>query len=253
MIVKVQRTDNYSVMARATLEDMDLSFRARGVWAYLMSKPSDWTVRSQDLQRAPEGRDAIRSALNELREAGLAKCEVVPGNGSSWTIYETPDLAGRRIFRRPKTSAQKSGAQKPVPLVSTDKPSTDKPSNKELSDDRKAEAIYEIYPKKVGKPAAIKAIKSALKDKPFEELLKLTSEYNKARQGSDHKYTPHPSTFYNQQRYNDDKGTWRHSEQSHHGNQGTYNNGQAGLEDAQSRSAESRAAQAMEDLAELED
>lgn len=68
--------------------------------------------------------------------------------------------------------------------------------------------IYELYPKKVGKPAACKAIARALKTCD-EETLKLTvKRYADAVLGHDVQFIPYPSTWFNQERYNDDPSTW---------------------------------------------
>jgi len=73
------------------------------------------------------------------------------------------------------------------------------------------EAVYKAYPKKVAKPAALKAIERALKTTPFEKLLELTQKYAEAVDGSDLQFIPHPATWFNQERYNDDPSTWRRS------------------------------------------
>jgi len=80
-----------------------------------------------------------------------------------------------------------------------------------------AEEIYRAYPLKVGKPLAILKIKKALKDPPEgftgqewpQELLEITKRFAKARSGEDNGFTPHPSTWFNQRRFEDDPETWR--------------------------------------------
>ena len=48
-----------------------LSLRAKGLMAYLFSKPPDWTVKVADIvNNNPEGRDSIRNILTELEEHG---------------------------------------------------------------------------------------------------------------------------------------------------------------------------------------
>lgn len=70
-----------------------------------------------------------------------------------------------------------------------------------------AEAIYQLYPLKVGKPAAIRAILKALTQDTPERLKRLTEAFAIAR-GGDTAFTPHPATWFNQARYNDDPETW---------------------------------------------
>lgn len=81
-----------------------------------------------------------------------------------------------------------------------------------------AEEIYEIYPKKVGKDEALKAITKALKSHPKEYLLAKTSQFAAAvalwpssyrlfQDGGDR--CPHPTTWFNQGRFQDDPKEWR--------------------------------------------
>ena len=75
------------------------------------------------------------------------------------------------------------------------------------------EAIYAAYPRKVGKPAALKAIAAALRTAPTDAdgLLKLTKMYAAAVatwQEHDKQFVPHPSTWFRQERFKDDPATW---------------------------------------------
>jgi len=77
-----------------------------------------------------------------------------------------------------------------------------------MSDEQQALRIYDAYPRKVGRGAAIKAIAKALKRVPFDELLEAVELYALGRQGEDRKYTPHASTWFNQERWTDDRSEW---------------------------------------------
>ena len=70
-------------------------------------------------------------------------------------------------------------------------------------------SIYDAYPKKVGKPAAMKSILKALSEFPPEMVLQKTKEYASSRAGQDAQYTPNPATWFNQQRFNDSPETWK--------------------------------------------
>jgi hypothetical protein len=70
-ILRVKRTKGYTTIPNSTLCDHRLSFRARGVLAFLLAKPDDWETRTTDLPaHGKEGRDAVRTALKELRDLG---------------------------------------------------------------------------------------------------------------------------------------------------------------------------------------
>lgn len=68
--------------------------------------------------------------------------------------------------------------------------------------------IYEAYPLKKGKPSAMRAIQKALKTIDAATLLERTKAFAEARQG-DLAFCPHPATWFNDERYNDDPATWR--------------------------------------------
>lgn len=99
-VVRVQkRRDRFTVLSTATLRRTSLSLKARGLWALCMSYPDDWHFRTSHLQAQSDGdgRGAVRSALRELEEAGLAALETPRGEdgrllGKRWTIYEEAAL-----------------------------------------------------------------------------------------------------------------------------------------------------------------
>jgi len=71
--------------------------------------------------------------------------------------------------------------------------------------------IYKDYPKKVGKNFALKAIRRAVLVEGGEKIQRLTADYARAVSlwpEADHKFIPHPATWYNQGRYDDDQTTW---------------------------------------------
>lgn len=71
-----------------------------------------------------------------------------------------------------------------------------------------AEEIYNAYPRKVGRPNALKAIRRALIEKRGEALLEATKRFSEERRGQDATFTPHPATWFGQKRYEDDPATW---------------------------------------------
>jgi hypothetical protein len=73
--------------------------------------------------------------------------------------------------------------------------------------------IYDAYPRKVGKPAALRAIAAALKKGADpEELLEITKSFAKVWEGeADKTYCPHPATWFHQERFRDTPDTWRRS------------------------------------------
>jgi len=70
------------------------------------------------------------------------------------------------------------------------------------------EEVFGLYPRRVGKKAAIKRIREAMHDHGYKFILEKTKAYAKAREGQPLEFTPHPATWYNQGRYLDEPDTW---------------------------------------------
>lgn len=72
-VIRVKHTDQYVVIKKSALEDPKLSFKAKGLWAYCMSRPNDWHFNISHLSTvSKEGEHAIYSAIKELIDAGYA-------------------------------------------------------------------------------------------------------------------------------------------------------------------------------------
>jgi len=95
-ILRVSKGENpYTPIRRETLQDNSLSWEARGVLAYLLSKPDKWQVRVTDLVRqGPGGRDRMRRILKELEAAHYLERKRVhlPNGQIEWEsiVYEAP-------------------------------------------------------------------------------------------------------------------------------------------------------------------
>lgn len=121
MIIKIKKRDDpYARVANSVLCDKRLSYRARGVLAYLLSKPSDWEVMASDVvNNGTEGREAIRACFRELKEHGYAKLMAGRGKGRWWIICEDPNMES------PETAISKSGLESPETQI-TQKPAATK-------------------------------------------------------------------------------------------------------------------------------
>lgn len=70
IIRTVKRETPFVQIDKSCLEDTSLSWKAKGLLAYLLSRPDDWKVYIEDLKsRSTDGRDSIYSGLKELTEA----------------------------------------------------------------------------------------------------------------------------------------------------------------------------------------
>jgi hypothetical protein len=89
-------SNSYAVMARATGQDADLSFEARGLMYYLLTKPDNWRILVKDIMREGGiGRDKAYKILGELIEKRYLKHVQSSGEGGRFTkgvyyLYERP-------------------------------------------------------------------------------------------------------------------------------------------------------------------
>jgi hypothetical protein len=99
---------NYSVVANEIIENEALSYKARGLLISLLAKPDDWRVSFNHLVNAgKEGREAIRSAIVELEEAGyMVRVKTRDKNGKFSTdtyVFDTPKDTESTIDGLPHT------------------------------------------------------------------------------------------------------------------------------------------------------
>jgi hypothetical protein len=76
MIIRSKTNRNYTVINNTILNDSRLSWKARGLAAYLLTKPDNWNISREHLEtQAPDGSASVRSALKELRNLGYITSE----------------------------------------------------------------------------------------------------------------------------------------------------------------------------------
>jgi hypothetical protein len=95
MIIKIKRHEvSFVIIDKRPLEDGGLSWRAKGLLAYLLTKPDNWVVVAGELAHtSKDKRQSTQKAFRELREAGYATLEVVRDSdgrivGKEWWIHE---------------------------------------------------------------------------------------------------------------------------------------------------------------------
>jgi DNA-binding transcriptional regulator YhcF (GntR family) len=161
-------------------------------------KPGQFITGARVLgERAGVQKDKVISIWNDLEADQMIQTQ--RGNKHTlitfvnWKQYQNPSTpAGTQTRRKPDRN--KEGINK---------------GNKEVGPT--AEEIYAAYPRKVGKANAIKAIDKALKKTDASELIRMTELYaqcERSKSNEDRKYTPHPATWFNGERYNDDPKEW---------------------------------------------
>lgn len=97
-VIRVRkRPSNFVMMDKTFLEDERLSYKAKGILAYLLSKPDDWKVIVGNLvNSSKDGKASVYAGLKELKECGYyEKVPIRNEQGTRiirWesTVYEVP-------------------------------------------------------------------------------------------------------------------------------------------------------------------
>ena len=101
----------YVMIDKNVFEDTSLSFKAKGILGYLLSRPNDWTLIIADIQkRSTDGKDSVKNGIDELIERGyIVKTEQPRQAGKfatcDYVVYEKPMNTG--VNRCGKTVAAK--------------------------------------------------------------------------------------------------------------------------------------------------
>jgi len=129
--------------------------------------------------------------------------EQLNGSKSGGAVVEPPERGAQTLAEIGITKKQSATAQKlaDIPPVSA------------------AERIYAAYPRRVAKKDALKAITEALKTTPEAKLIEATKAYAAAVAqwpASESRFIPHPATWFNSGRYDDDRVQWRRNSHDKH-------------------------------------
>lgn len=93
---KIHREEYKTVNLKGLHED-GLSWKAKGLLWYLMSRPDGWHFRRRDIEgRSTDGRDSVRNGLRELKDMGYLQIRPRQARdgkfiGHEWLVTEDPD------------------------------------------------------------------------------------------------------------------------------------------------------------------
>lgn len=197
--------DHYTIVPNDWLRDARLSRRARGLLAELMSHRIGWEVTLDSLVASgPEGRDALRSAIDELVTCGYLQVrrerdELGRVQGTNYTItdpVQTPRSEPESDF---PTQAEPTEAE-PTHKKTIVQKTSSKNSPSAVAEDGFAE-FWQAYPRKVGKLAAQRAYAKALKIATAEQIL---ATVRRVQWSPEVRFIPHPASWLNSGRWMDE-------------------------------------------------
>ena len=90
-IIRVQKNKNnpFVMIDKRILSNSTLSWKAKCILIYLLSKPDNWKIMITDLvKQSTDGRDSVQSGIKELIHARYIISERTRGEGGKYSAYE---------------------------------------------------------------------------------------------------------------------------------------------------------------------
>ena len=110
VFIREKKERDFTVINNTFIKDVSLSWKAKGLMAYLLSLPDDWEIHLSEVENhAADGKATLRSSINELKERGYLIVEQKKENGKfgemKYILIENPYTE--------KPQAEKPQAEKP--------------------------------------------------------------------------------------------------------------------------------------------
>ncbi|MDD6609207.1 MAG: DUF6017 domain-containing protein [Subdoligranulum variabile] len=156
-VFRVERTSDYTVMSNYHLRDKRLSLKAKGLLSQMLSLPEDWDYTLAGLCYINrESKDAIRTAIRELEQAGYIRRRQTTDRGgkfagNEYTIYERPQepLPGEPSSEKPSSGNPTTG-----------KPRSEKPTQRNIEKQKTDRQSTDSIPFRAAEPPEPKRIES---------------------------------------------------------------------------------------------
>lgn len=113
--MRVEKNQCYTTMSNYHLQDQRLTLKAIGLLSKILSLPDDWDYTVAGLASiCKEGKDAVRSALEELEAAGYIErrqTHAADGSfaGNEYIVYESPADVRSPLSGFPSTDKPSTG------------------------------------------------------------------------------------------------------------------------------------------------
>lgn len=229
-VIRINKTADYTVMSNTHFKEKEMSLKAKGLLSLMLSLPDSWDYSIAGLVAiCKENETAVKSTLNELKKFGyLVVTKKKPNETKSgrfeyeYNIYEQPqekqctetqDIVKQGTDFLPLENQQVENQGQ----LNTNKSNKKELNNKDIniSDiDSEFEILWKLYPRKLGKPKALKAYQKARKNGvTFEQVERGIKAYCKQieKQKTEIEYVKHGSTWFNGECWNDEYNTGSNS------------------------------------------
>lgn len=125
--IREKKERDYTVINNTVLKDTRISWKAKGLFCYLLSLPEDWVIyQSELLNHATDGRESLRKAIQELEQLGYLQIEKKRDDkGHFTTVY--------KVIENPNSTDEtdnngKPDTENPTRKTRSRKPDTENPT-----------------------------------------------------------------------------------------------------------------------------
>lgn len=152
--VKRIKSKEYTTISNVFLRDENLSLKAKGFLALVMALPNDWDFSINGIVTiVKEGKTAIYSAINELKDNGYCKVETIRDEkgkvvGNDYSFYENPYMENPNVDNQPQQSIDGNK------VLNQKKNESDKSLSKKFGVDELFEECWVAYRRKGHKKKA---------------------------------------------------------------------------------------------------
>ena len=187
--------DHFTQIPNDWLRDKRISLGAKGLLAQLLSHSPGWRISQESLGRDNGvGRDAIRTLINELLEAGYLMRSEERERGDKGYLggytYTTQD------------PTQENPTQDNPLLKKTITKNKMIKNNERIYSESDFESFWENYPKKVDKGAAIRAFRKAIRNLDPALVIDGAKAYAEDPNLPEKQFIKNPATWLNAEAWN---------------------------------------------------
>jgi hypothetical protein len=233
-MAKLITLKGWAQVPNEVLCDSQLSFKAKGIFAYMQSKPHDWDFSCHRIiNETADGRDSVTSGLSELEEKGYLERRkrknpmgqweyehvlVIPNAEKPCQGIADQGIADQGIADQEKPANKKEIYTKKyiqrnnIKKEDSTQLSTfaDFPNNEPNQVDQLFQVFWKAYPIKKSKGLAQKSWAKILKAEGLDVSAEIISSVERHKTSeaqwlkNNGEFIPHPSTFLNQARWRDE-------------------------------------------------
>jgi len=202
---------NFTMIPNALIRDQELPANAKLLLIYLISHKVGYQILdSQMIRESGLGREALRTARAKLEELGFIDLERIKRSDNSLGAYRYEIKDARGWFSPdgfPSDGFPPDGyspdGNRPHNRKLIPKKTTSKKTRIENTNDSFFDDFWSIYPRKQGKGKAREAFVSAVKEFGLEPIMDGVHRFANDPNLPDPKFVPLPTTWLNQERWDD--------------------------------------------------